>query len=123
MGNVGDFAFLIGAPLWVAVLIYGIRSFKDWPGIMARWNERRRDAAQIEARQYARLDSRSQRLEERCDRLEASEEECRRELAAAKGRIAELEGYNQGRGKADQEAAGIVAVERQRERDRSGRQQ
>lgn len=113
MGNdFGGLAYLAVAPLWLVALIYGIRSFKDWPGIMERWNERRRDAAQIEADHYARLDARSQRLEERCDRLEVSEEECRRELSAAKGRIAELEGYNIGRGSAQQEAAGIVAVER-----------
>lgn len=105
MGDVSGLAFLVGAPLWVAVLIFGMRSFKDWPGIMARWNERQRDRAAIESEQY-------KRLAERCGRLELAEEKCRDDLADAVRRIAELEGFMMGQGKARNDAAAIVAVER-----------
>ena len=59
----------------------------------------------IEASQYKRMD-------ERMQKLEASEQECRRELNATKGRVAELEGYMMGRGRADQEAQRIVSIDR-----------
>lgn len=52
------------------------------------------------------------RVGERCHRLEESEERCQRELTDALKRLATLEGYEQGQGKARQDAAGIVAVER-----------
>lgn len=102
-------AWLYAAPLWAFLLFYVVRSVKDWPGVMQRWNERVRDRAEIDGDQYRRMDARMQRLEK-------AEEKCRYDLADAERRIAELEGYNIGRGKADQEAAAIVAAERLRGR-------
>lgn len=52
------------------------------------------------------------RLGERCQRLEGAEERCRTELAEAVKRLSTLEGYEHGQGKARQEAAQIVAIER-----------
>ncbi len=105
MGNASY--WLIGGPLWSLVLIYAVRSAKDWPGIMQRWNERIRDRAAIEADQFTRLDARTKRLEE-------AEEQCRHDLADALKRIAELEGYNLGMGRSAQEAQLIISQERNR---------
>lgn len=101
----GGLAYLFAAPLWLVALIFAVRSFKDWPGIMARWNERQRDRAAIETEQY-------KRLAERCGKLEEAEEKCRHDLADAVRRIAEVEGFMMGQGKARNDAAAIVAVER-----------
>lgn len=54
-----------------------------------------------------------QALEHRVGRLEEAEQECQRRLSGALGEIAELKGYMVGQGMARQEAAGIVAMERQ----------
>lgn len=59
-------------------------------------------------------------LEERCQRLEEAEERCRRELADAQRRLSALEGYEHGQGKARQEAAQIVAIERLESRKQDG---
>lgn len=75
------------------------------PALVSAFNERRRDRASIEGDQYRRMD-------ERLQRVEASEEECRNDLIDAVGRIAELEGYMMGQGQSRQEAATIVAAER-----------
>lgn len=75
------------------------------PLYLDRRNESRRDRASIEAGQYERMDARVQYLEQR-------EAECQEKLTDAVRRIAELEGYMMGAGKANQEAAGIVAIER-----------
>lgn len=109
MGDGNLLAYLIGAPLWLVAIIFAIRSFKDWPGIMGRWNERQRDRASIESEQY-------RRLADWCTRLQNGEERCQEELGRAIMRIAELEGYNMGRGAARQEAAEIVATERLEDR-------
>lgn len=97
--------FTVGTAAWAVVAMLGVALFAAWPRIMERRNEGKRDRAAIEAGQFDRMDARLQRLERR-------EEECQAKLADALHRIAELEGYNVGRGKADQEAAGVVARER-----------
>lgn len=60
------------------------------------------------------------RLAERCQRLEGAEEKCRSDLADAQRRLSVLEGYEHGQGKARQEAAGIVAIERLESRKKDG---
>jgi hypothetical protein len=94
--------------VWAAAALIALGVFRLWhalPAIMERLNERKRDRASIEGAQYDRMDARVQRLEKQ-------EEECREDLNDARGRIAELEGYMIGQGKARQDAAAIVAVER-----------
>lgn len=98
--------YALAAPVWIWVCLYGLRTVKEWPNIMARRNEAKRDAAQIAGGMLDRLDKRIQFLE-------AAEEECRAELASAKGRIAELEGYNIGRGEAKQDAQRMLSAERE----------
>lgn len=92
-------------PLWIMALALIVALFRIVPPIMERINEARRDRAEIEGEQYARIAA-------RCTSLEEAEERCRRELADKERRLAVLEGYNDGKGKARQDAAGIVAVER-----------
>lgn len=75
------------------------------PLYLERRNEERRDRAAIDDALYKRMDERVQYLEHR-------EAECQEKLMDAVRRIAELEGYMIGAGKANQEAAGIVAIER-----------
>lgn len=97
--------FSAASAAWAIVLLNAVALFKAWPAIMERLNERKRDRAAIEAGQYERMDARMQRLEKR-------EEECQQRLTEALHRIGEIEGYMMGQGKAHQEAATIVAIER-----------
>jgi hypothetical protein len=57
-------------------------------------------------------------VSERCQSLEDAERLCRVELADVKERLAALEGYQSGIGKARQEAANIVALERRPDKDK-----
>ncbi len=99
-------------PLWVVALAAMVALFKSWPAIMAKVNEARRDSEAAKAGDWTRLRGEIDRLDERCAQIEEREQECQRQLTDALHRIGELEGYNLGVGKANQEAAGIVAAER-----------
>lgn len=96
-------------PLWVMAFALIVALSRIVSPIMQRINERIRDRAEIEGEQY-------ERIALRCTKLEEAEERCRHELSDAVRRIAELEGYNDGKGKARQDAAGIIAAERLGER-------
>ncbi len=101
----------------LAVVIVAV--VKVWPIIIAKLAETRTSDDAIAGKQMERLVAEVGRLDHRVQSLEVSEERCREELADAKGRIAELEGYNIGAGKARAEAQRIVSTER--EADRHGR--
>lgn len=137
MDDFRAWAYLVGTPAWLGFLVYLVRTIRDWPNFMARWNERQRDKeaakdgdwkrlrdeierrdAQMDA-QDARHAAEIARLDARCERLETAEQGCRAELAenkaelaAAKARIGELEGFMMGQGKARNDAAAIVASDR-----------
>lgn len=87
------------------MLVAAFNMHRIVPAVMEQLNRGKVDRASIEGQQYERMDARMRRLEE-------SEEECQRQLLDALRRIAELEGYNLGKGQAAQEAAMIVAAER-----------
>jgi len=112
MGDAQTWAYVLGAPAWLAFLVYLVRTVRDWPNIMAQWNARQRDKVDEKAQDWSRLRGEIERLDGRCERLEIAEEACRGELASAKGRLAELEGFMMGQGKARNDAAAIVATER-----------
>lgn len=108
-----------GLPLWGIFLVVLVTAIRMTPVWLERW------LAFLQARQAAkeqdwnrlrdevnRLDTRIKDLESQKVDQEAENERCRRDLAAAVKRIAELEGYMLGQGQARQEAANIVAVER-----------
>lgn len=104
MGDVPGWAYVVGAPLWAVAVVYFVRTTKDWPGIMGRWNERRRDRAQIESDQYERIAARCTTLERRCDDLEREVQDCHRSLADERaGRLA-AEALLMGRQRSDQDA-------------------
>ena len=114
-------------PLYGMLLIVSVMAWRasvqGFPAIILALVERRRATAAEKAADWERLRDEVKRLSaenEQCHEDLAKERECRHrdvsalrdDLNAAKGRIAELEGYMMGAGKANQEAAGIVAIER-----------
>jgi hypothetical protein len=103
---------LSAGPLYLVAIAVSAVVLRAGPAFMGRWNERLRDLSRAKAGDWARLRQEIKRLDARCALIEGREEKCQQELAGALGRIAALEGYNDGRGKAAQDAAGIVAVER-----------
>ena len=107
MVNLNAFAqiFSVGTAAWALVAMLGVALFAAWPRIMEQLNKGKVDRASIEAGQYERMDARLQRLE-------VAEEKCRADLADARGRIAELEGYLMGRGEAMQTAQRMLSAAR-----------
>lgn len=106
-------------PAWAASLVFATLVFKFYPLWKQRWTEARTAEDAITGHQWTRLTGEITRLDAEIKMLKQSEQNCREELADAKSRIAELEGYNIGQGKALQEAQRIVSTER--EIDRHGR--
>lgn len=111
-------------PMYALALGAAILAVRFYPSWKQRWTEARTADEAIVGNQFkrwqeeiGRLVARVSDLEAKCDKLEESEERCRHDLADARGRIAELEGYNIGQGKARQEAANIVAADRLEGRD------
>lgn len=99
-------------PLWVVALIVSVGAFKVWPLIMERVNERLRDREAAKASDWTRLRGEIDRIDGRCQRLEEREEECQRNLADARTRLADLEGYMMGQGEAKQAAQRALSADR-----------
>jgi hypothetical protein len=115
--------FSLEGAAWTATAFIGLLVVRVWngsPAMFAQWIAYRRAKAEERASDWTRLRNDNARLDERCQRLEIAEERCREELANVKARVCALEGYELGKGKARQDAAGIVAVERL-EADREGK--
>ena len=100
-------------PVWLAFIGLAVLAIRFFPSWKQRWTEARTADDAIVGNQWSRLTGEINRLDGRVKHLEISEERCRIELADAKNRIAELEGYNMGQGKARQEAQAIVSTERE----------
>ena len=99
-----------------SIMVVGLwRGWTGLPAVMAAWNERLRDKVSERATDWTRLRDEIARLDTRCKNLEEAEQRCRSELADKERRLAALEGYEIGRGKADNEAAAIVAKDRAEE--------
>lgn len=130
MGDLNElFRFFLQpiVPAYLSLLIVGVMAARIYPLVMERWNERQRDRATAEhererdkeaarAGDWERLRAEIERVDKRCAALEAAEEECRKELAETKAELGELKGFMTGQGMARQEAAGIVANERLKNR-------
>lgn len=78
-------------PAWLIAIFAGMRLFKDWPGIMQRYNERKRDVAEEKAKDWDRLRGEIERLDKRLNEeierankqraeQEAENERCRHDL-------------------------------------------
>lgn len=114
MGDRGFLQLLLsaGPPLWVAVMTALVFFWRGSPRILdsiTKW---------IEVRAKIKADLLGGALQ-RIDRLEISEQRCREELATVTKRLAELEGYNIGSGRARQDAAAYLAAERIKDRDKA----
>lgn len=110
------------------VMLFVWRMWNGAPAMFAQWIAYRRAVAEEKAAHW-------NRLQDEIARLSAAERKCREdfdglhknflqrghehasELADLKAQIAEMRGYFAGYGKASQEAAGIVALERLKDKD------
>lgn len=98
--------------VWALVAMVFVALFRVWPLIMDKLNEQRRDGAAEKAADWTRL-------RDEVNRLSEAEKQCRRDYAELHRqhmdvieRLTSLEGYMAGQGKASQEAAGVIALER-----------
>jgi hypothetical protein len=117
MANALDFSqfFTVGTAAWTSTCLLALLVARLWngaPAMFQQWIEWRRLVAAAKTADWDRRGEELARLDERCIRLEEAEQTCREELANAKGRIAVLEGYQIGQGMAAQQAAGVVALDR-----------
>jgi hypothetical protein len=109
-----------GAAIWLGFFMLLGWMVRTWPVWKQRVTEAKAGADTIAGNQMARLVGEIGRLAQRVESLEASEERCRTDLADAKMRIAELEGYNMGRGEARNEAQRMLSNERETDRHGKG---
>lgn len=100
--------FSIPTAAWTGVALLALFIWRMWngsPAMFQQWIEYRKAKAAEKAADWTRLRDEAIRLGE-------AEERCRRELVDVVRRLAELEGFMMGKGKARQDAANIVALER-----------
>lgn len=100
--------FSLESAAWVGVALLSLFVVRMWngaPAMFEQWISYKRAKAEEKAADWSRL-------RDHCSFLMEAEERCRSELNDVKSRLASLEGYMAGQGKASQEAAGVVAIER-----------
>lgn len=100
--------FSLESAAWIAVallFLFIVRTWNGAPAMFEQWIQYKRAKAEEKASDWSRL-------RDHCSFLMEAEERCRSELNEVKSRLATLEGYLAGQGKASQEAAGVVALER-----------
>lgn len=101
--------------VWATFLVVVLLAWRGWqyvPSIMSAWTARRQAILAERMADWDRRGDEIERLTKRVDQLEHNEQDCQVKLRGALGRLAEMEGYMMGQGKARQDAAGIVAIER-----------
>jgi hypothetical protein len=101
--------------VWATFMVLSLIAWRGWqhiPAIIAAWAARRQVIAAERDADWNRRSGEIQRLAVRVDTLEQKEEDCQAALREALGRLAQVEGFMMGQGKARQDAANIVAVER-----------
>lgn len=97
-------------------MLFGLLVLRMWngaPAMFAQWIAYRRAKAEEKAADWSRL-------RDHCTFLIEAEERCRVELNEVKGRLASLEGWMAGQGQARQEAAGVVALDRLKDKPKQG---
>jgi hypothetical protein len=107
--------FSIESAAWAFValcFLFLVRLWNGAPGMFAQWIDYRRARAAEKAADW-------ERLRDEIKRLADAEQQCRRDFQELHTqhmnvveRLSSLEGYMAGQGRASQEAAGIVAIER-----------
>jgi hypothetical protein len=106
---------------WASFAVICLFIFRMWngaPAMFEQWVAYKRAKAEEKSSDWQRLRDENKRIDDRCIRLEQSEEQCRKELADIKGRVAMLEGYQVGVGEARQQVAIIEGAERIIEHER-----
>lgn len=107
--------FSVEGAAWASFVVVALLTLRMWngaPAMFGKWIEWRVAKAAEKAADWTRLRGEIDRYGTRIEYLEQREEECQRKLAEAEGRIAKLEGYEQGRGEARQETAVLRSAER-----------
>lgn len=97
--------FSAAAGVWTIACMVAVALFRAWPHILGRFNERKRDSAEEKAGDWDRLRDENKRLHTMLA-------ECERERIEFMRRAVIAESALEGRGRARQEAATIVAIER-----------
>lgn len=118
--------FSIQSAAWAGIALLFLLIVRMWngaPAMLETWILWRQSRAAEKASDWHRLREEIRRLseaEERCRRdyaeLHRKHMELHQEYADLGRRVAELEGYHIGQGRASQEAAGIVALERMKDK-------
>lgn len=124
--TVWDILTAAGATGSFAVLcLLAARIWSGLPNFMDRWLALKAAKAAEKAADWARLRDLLKDQGEEIGRLTKAEKQCREDHAElhrqhmeVMSRLTSLEGYMAGQGKASQEAAGIVAIERMGRNDR-----
>jgi hypothetical protein len=101
--------FSLEGAAWAMFLVLSLFVARMWngsPAMFQQWIAYKRAKAEEKASDWMRL-------RDHCSFLMDAEERCRAELNEVKSRLATVEGYLAGQGRASQEAAGIIALERQ----------
>lgn len=134
--------FSLQSAAWTATALFGLFVIRLWngaPAMFAQWVEWRRTVAEARTAEAGRIAAEKaadwSRLRDEIVRLSDAERKCRadfddlhdkfiergqkhgEEIAGLRAEIAELRGFLTGQGRAAQEAAGIVAIERGQRRD------
>jgi hypothetical protein len=108
--------------VWTLVVLVFILLWRGWqyvPAIITAWSARRKALADEKDADWTRIRGEAKlyadeahRYSDRLAAVERREDECREQLRDALHRLAQVEGFMMGQGKARQEAANIVAIER-----------
>ena len=111
--------------IFFVVCLFVWRMWHSGPAVGETWILWQQTKAAQKVSDWSRLRDEIRRLSEaevRCrkdyDDLHRKHMELHQEYADLGRRVAELEGYNVGQGRASQEAAGIVAIERMKGKDK-----
>ena len=99
-------------PLYALLMGCAVLAVRFWPVWKQRLTEARTADDAIVGNQWKRFQDEIERLAQRVERLERDVEECHRDRDEERARRVQLEAIMIGRGKADQEAAAIIAAER-----------
>lgn len=101
--------------VWATFMVVVLVAWRGWqhvPAIVSAWTQRRQAILAERMADWDRRGDEIERLIKRVDQLEHNEQDCQEKLRTALGRLAQVEGFMMGQGKARQDAAGIVAAER-----------
>jgi hypothetical protein len=107
---------------FLVLMVIAWRGYSGFPAFLAALVARRQAIWAQKDAEWKRIVGEVQRYSERLQVVEKHDEDCQRQLTDALRRLAELEGFMMGQGKARQDAAAIVAIERltDRENDKEG---